>query len=97
MTFGPFGCLEWVDITVTHLGARLPLNRLLTFVCCREEKRCRVREKELREKDILIQDNLIRFSSFLSQQDTRKTKDLEAATIERNVSPVCFYLITFLE
>ena len=42
-----------------------------------------MREKELREKDILIQDNLIRFSSFLSQQDTRKTKDLEAAQIER--------------
>ena len=41
-----------------------------------------MREKELREKDILIQDNLIRFSSFLSQQDTRKTKDLESAGIE---------------
>ena len=49
----------------------------------REEKRCRVREKELREKDILIQDNLIRFSSFLSQQDTHKTKALENAQIER--------------
>ena len=56
---------------------------LLAFFDRREEKRCRVREKELREKDILIQDNLIRFSSFLSQQDTRKTKDLEAAHIER--------------
>ena len=44
-----------------------------------------MREKELREKDILIQDNLIRFSSFLSQQDTRKTKDVEAAKIERDV------------
>ena len=42
-----------------------------------------MREKELREKDILIQDNLIRFSSFLSQQDTRKTKDLDAAHVER--------------
>ena len=42
-----------------------------------------MREKELREKDILIQDNLIRFSSFLSTQDTRKNKDLEAAEIER--------------
>ena len=49
----------------------------------KEEKRCRVREKELREKDILIQDNLIRFSSFLSTQDTRKNKDLEAAELER--------------
>ena len=56
------------------------LNLLLTiWFTDREEKRCRVREKELREKDVLIQDNLIRFSSFLSQQDTRKTKDLEAA------------------
>ena len=45
-----------------------------------------MREKELREKDILIQDNLIRFSSFLSQQDTRKTKDLEAALLEKSVS-----------
>lgn len=42
-----------------------------------------MREKELREKDILIQDNLIRFSSFLQQQDTRKTKDLESAEMER--------------
>lgn len=49
----------------------------------KEEKRCRVREKELREKDILIQDNLIRFSSFLSQQDIRKTKDIEAAQAEQ--------------
>jgi hypothetical protein len=53
-----------------------------------------VREKELREKDILIQDNLIRFSSFLSQQDTRKTKDVEAAKIERDVSST-FDLIYF--
>ena len=45
-----------------------------------------MREKELREKDILIQDNLIRFSAFLSQQDTRKTKDNEAAQLERAVS-----------
>lgn len=53
-----------------------------------------MREKELREKDILIQDNLIRFSSFLSQQDTRKTKDVEAAKIERDVSST-FDLIYF--
>ena len=46
----------------------LVLNLLLTiWFTDREEKRCRVREKELREKDVLIQDNLIRFSSFLSQ------------------------------
>merc|ERR1712060_917986 len=48
-----------------------------------EEERCRVREKELREKDILIQDNLIRFSSFLQQQDQRKKKDEEAAQQEK--------------
>ena len=41
-----------------------------------------MREKELREKDILIQDNLIRFSSFLLQQDTRKKRDIEAAQNE---------------
>ena len=56
---------------------------LLTY---REEKRCRLREKELREKDILIQDNLIRFSAFLSQQDAKKLKDMEAAANERIVS-----------
>ena len=50
---------------------------------CSEEERCRVREKELREKDILIQDNLIRFSSFLQQQDQRKKKDEEAALQEK--------------
>jgi hypothetical protein len=33
----------------------------------REEERCRIREQELREKDTLIQDNLIRFSTFLQQ------------------------------
>ena len=49
-----------------------------------EENRCRVREKELREKDILIQDNLIRFSSFLLQQDTKKKRDEEAAGNERD-------------
>jgi len=48
-------------------------ERLLTACFCREEKRCRVREKELREKDILIQDNLIRFSTHLSQADNKKT------------------------
>lgn len=33
----------------------------------REEDRARVREQELREKDILIQDNLIKFSNYLQQ------------------------------
>jgi hypothetical protein len=45
-----------------------------------------VREKELREKDILIQDNLIRFSTFLQQQEMRKKKDLDAALLEEAVS-----------
>lgn len=31
----------------------------------KEEERCRIREQELKEKDTLIQDNLIRFSTFL--------------------------------
>lgn len=31
----------------------------------KEEERCRQREQELKEKDTLIQDNLIRFSTFL--------------------------------
>lgn len=56
---------------------------MLTLPQFSEEERCRVREKELREKDILIQDNLIRFSSFLQQQDQRKKKDEEQAALER--------------
>jgi hypothetical protein len=36
----------------------------------------------LREKDTLIQDNLIRFSTFLQQQEQRKKKDEELAKIE---------------
>ena len=59
--------------------------KLCFFLCYySEENRCRVREKELREKDILIQDNLIRFSSFLLQQDTRKKRDIEAANSEQD-------------
>jgi hypothetical protein len=36
-----------------------------------------LQETELRTKDILIQDNLIKFSTFLQQQEMRKKKDVE--------------------
>jgi hypothetical protein len=49
---------------------------------CREEERCRQREQELKEKDTLIQDNLIRFSTFLEQQQQRRRKDEELAKQE---------------
>ena len=45
-----------------------------------------MRETELREKDILIQDNLIRFSTFLQGQEMRRNKDEELAKTEQNVS-----------
>lgn len=54
----------------------------------REEERCRLREKELREKDILIQDNLIRFNTFLQSQHQRRNKDMEAAKIEDEVGAI---------
>jgi len=41
----------------------------------RKEKRFKLQEAELREKDVLIQENLIRFSTFLQQQNMRKNKD----------------------
>jgi hypothetical protein len=53
---------------------------------CREEERCRQAEQELKEKDTLIQDNLIRFSTFLQQQEQRRKKDEENAKIEQAVS-----------
>lgn len=52
----------------------------------REEERCRIREQELKEKDTLIQDNLIRFSTFLQQQAQRKNKDEELTKVEEQVS-----------
>lgn len=51
----------------------------------KEEERCRIREQELREKDTLIQDNLIRFSTFLQQQEQRRKKDENAAIEEKAV------------
>jgi hypothetical protein len=53
---------------------------------CREEDQCRERELQLREKDTLIQDNLIRFSTFLQQQEQRKKYDEEARKQELQVS-----------
>ena len=63
----PFGQPDKGDKKFDSYAFCLVLNLLLAILIVdREEKRCRVREKELREKDVLIQDNLIRFSSFLS-------------------------------
>ena len=45
-----------------------------------------MQEAELREKDILIQDNLIKFSTFLQQQEMRKKKDVELTKAEERVS-----------
>lgn len=71
--------------------SRRKLVRVETaLILIREEDRCKLREKELREKDILIQDNLIRFSSFLQQQETRRKKDLDSASAERKVSKFSF-------
>jgi hypothetical protein len=52
----------------------------------RKEKKFKLQEAELREKDILIQDNLIKFSTFLQQQEMRKKKDLDATDSELKVS-----------
>ena len=45
----------------------------------KKEERFKMREAELREKDILIQDHLIKFSTFLQQHEMRRKKDLELA------------------
>ncbi len=47
-----------------------------------KENRFRVQEAELREKDVLIQENLIKFSTFLQQQNMRKNKDIEVTNNE---------------
>jgi hypothetical protein len=59
---------------------------LLYLFAPRKEKKFKLQEAELREKDILIQDNLIKFSTFLQQQEMRKKKDLDATEAELKVS-----------
>jgi hypothetical protein len=44
----------------------------------------------LREKDTLIQDNLIRFSTYLQQQEQIKKRDEELAKVEEIVKNLCF-------
>ena len=53
-----------------------------------KEKKFKLQEAELREKDILIQDNLIKFSTFLQQQEMRKKKDIETTKAEERVSQI---------
>ena len=52
----------------------------------RKEKKFKLQEAELREKDILIQDNLIKFSTFLQQQEMRKKKEMDQTENELKVS-----------
>jgi DNA repair exonuclease SbcCD ATPase subunit len=47
-----------------------------------KEKRFHEQENELRQKDFLIQENLIKFSTFLQQQEMRKKKDQELKGLE---------------
>ena len=53
-----------------------------------KEKKFKLQEAELREKDILIQDNLIKLSTFLQQQEMRKKKDIETTKAEERVSQI---------
>ena len=48
----------------------------------KKEENFKKRESELREKDILIQDHLIKFSTFLQSHDMRRKKDLDLGKIE---------------
>jgi hypothetical protein len=43
----------------------------------KKEENFKKREAELREKDILIQDHLIKFSTFLQSHEMRRKKDSE--------------------
>jgi hypothetical protein len=48
----------------------------------KKEENFKKRESELREKDILIQDHLIKFSTFLQSHEMRRKKDAELHKIE---------------
>lgn len=48
----------------------------------KKEENFKKRESELREKDILIQDHLIKFSTFLQSHDMRRKKDMQLHEIE---------------
>lgn len=48
----------------------------------KKEENFKKREAELREKDILIQDHLIKFSTFLQSHEMRRKKDYELYRIE---------------
>ncbi len=48
----------------------------------KKEENFKKREAELREKDILIQDHLIKFSTFLQSHEMRRKKDAELYRIE---------------
>lgn len=48
----------------------------------KKEENFKKREAELREKDILIQDHLIKFSTFLQSHEMRRKKDFELHRIE---------------
>jgi hypothetical protein len=56
------------------------------LILFRKEKKFKLQEAELREKDILIQDNLIKFSTFLQQQEMRKKKEMDQTENELKVS-----------
>jgi len=49
-----------------------------------EEEKNKQREWDLREKDILIQENLLRFADTLQMQESLKAKDDIAAAQERD-------------
>jgi hypothetical protein len=48
----------------------------------KKEENFKKREAELREKDILIQDHLIKFSTFLQSHEMRRKKDADLFKIE---------------
>ena len=48
-----------------------------------KESRFKLQEAELREKDVMIQDNLIKFSTFLQQQEMQKKKNIASTNQEK--------------